>query len=159
MSKKSILVILFLLLVSVGGFSLYSTFAYNEEKIKLENSNSDFNLIYSLKENNNKHISVSSNEEKYVDFELYNIYPSNVMYGLYYYLVSPNKMPSNVEIELSDESVDSVSDIIKPNEKKIISLKIRNDSNYNLDLIIGALIGFENGDITDLVSDGEVLIK
>lgn len=159
MSKKSILVVLFLLLLSVGGFTLYSTFAYNEEAMKLEDSNSDYNLIYSLRENSNKNVSVSSKEEKYIDIELNNIYPSNVMYGMYYYLVSPNKMPTGVEIKLSEESDNPVLDIIKSGETKVVSIKIKNDSDDNINLIVGALIGFENGDINDLVKNGEVLIK
>ena len=174
MSKKSILIVLFLLLLSVGGFTLYSTFAYNEEEIKLEDSNSDYNLIYSLRDNSNKNVSVSSHEEKYIDFELNNIYPSNVMYGMYYYLVSPSKMPSGVEIKLSEESDNPASvinssasetsdnpaiDIIKSGETKVVSIRIKNDSEDNIDLIVGALIGFENGDINDLVKNGEFLIK
>lgn len=159
MSKKSILIVLFLLLLSVGGFTLYSTFAYNEETMKLDDSNSDYNLIYSLRENSNKNISVSSKEEKYIDIELNNIYPSNVMYGMYYYLVSPNKMPLGVEVKLSEESDNPVLDIIKSGETKVVSIKIKNDSDDNINLIVGALIGFENGDINDLVKNGEVLIK
>lgn len=159
MSKKSILIVLFLLLLSVGGFTLYSTFAYNEEEIKLEDSNSDYNLIYSLRDNSNKNVSVSSHEEKYIDIELNNIYPSNVMYGMYYYLVSPSKMPSGVEIKLSEESDNPAIDIIKSGETKVVSIRIKNDSEDNIDLIVGALIGFENGDINDLVKNGEFLIK
>lgn len=159
MSKKSILIVLFLLLLSVGGFTLYSTFAYNEDEIKLEDSNSDYNLIYSLRDNSNKNVSVSSHEEKYIDIELNNIYPSNVMYGMYYYLVSPSKMPSGVEIKLSEESDNPAIDIIKSGETKVVSIRIKNDSEDNIDLIVGALIGFENGDINDLVKNGEFLIK
>lgn len=159
MSKKSILIVLFLLLLSVGGFTLYSTFAYNEEEIKLEDSNSDYNLIYSLRDNSNKNVSLSSHEEKYIDIELNNIYPSNVMYGMYYYLVSPSKMPSGVEIKLSEESDNPAIDIIKSGETKVVSIRIKNDSKDNIDLIVGALIGFENGDINDLVKNGEFLIK
>lgn len=159
MSKKSILIVLFLLLLSVGGFTLYSTFAYNEDEIKLGESNSDNNLIYSLRDSSNKNVMVSSHEEKYIDIELNNIYPSNVMYGMYYYLVSPSKMPSGVEIKLSEESDNPAIDIIKSGETKIVSIRIKNDSEDNIDLIVGALIGFENGDINDLVKNGEFLIK
>lgn len=159
MSKKSILVILFLMLLSVGGLTLYNTFAYNEEASKLDESIADYNLIYSLKENSNKHISVSPKEEKYIDIELNNTYSSTVKYGMYYYLVSPNNMPDNVRITLSEDSVNPVEDTIKASETKIVSIKINNESDYNIDLVIGALIGFENGDIKDLIKNGEVLIK
>ena len=159
MSKKSILVSLFLMLISIGILSMYTTFAYDEEASKLEDSQADYNFIYSLRENTNKHILVSQKEEKYVDIELNNIYTSSVKYGMYYYLVSPNNMPDNVNITISDDSEKPSEDIIKSGENKIVSIKINNKSDENIELIIGALVGFENGNIEDLVKNGEVLIK
>ena len=159
MSKKSILIILFLMLLSVGGITLYNTFAYDTEASKLEDSTDNYNLIYSLKESSNKYITVTPHEEKYVDIELNNTYPSTVKYGMYYYLVNPNNMPSNATVTLSPDSVNPVEDLLKPGETKVISIKITNNSEYNLDLIIGALVGFENGDINEIVKSGETLIK
>ena len=158
MSKKSIIIIL-LIMLSIGVISLYTTFAIDPETAKLENSNSDYNLIYSLKENSSKYISINSNEEKYIDIELQNTYSSTVKYGMYYYLINPNTMPSGVTLTLAEDSLDQLEDTIKSYEKKTISIKIVNDSEYNIDLIIGALIGFENGKIEELIKDGEVLIK
>ena len=159
MSKKSILIILVLMLVSVGGITIYNTFAYNEEISKLEDSNADYNLIYSLKENSNKYVSVASKTETFVDIELTNIYPATVKYGMYYYLVNPKNMPSNVEIKLSEDSENKAEDILKSAESKTISIRITNNSEYNIDLIVGALIGFEHGNINELVKTGEILIK
>ena len=42
---------------------------------------------------------------------------------------------------------------------KSVSIKITNNSEYTIDVIIGALIGFEYGEIEDLLTPGEVLIK
>ena len=66
MSKKTIFIIL-LIMLSIGIVSLYTTFAIDEEAKKLEDSNADYNLIYSIKENSNKILSISPKEEKYVD--------------------------------------------------------------------------------------------
>ena len=57
--KKSTIIII-LLTVLIGGiiFSLYSTFAYNEEESKLDESNADYNLIYQIKENAAKNVIV-----------------------------------------------------------------------------------------------------
>ena len=159
MSKKSILVILVLMLVSVGGITIYNTFAYDEEASKLEDSNADYNLIYSLKENSNKYVSVAQKDEKFIDIELTNTYPATVRYGMYYLLANPSVMPSNVEIKLSDDSPNQAEDILKSAESKTISIRITNNSEYNIDLVVGALIGFEHGDINELVKKGEVLIK
>ena len=99
MSKKSIIVIL-LIMLSIGIISLYSTFAYDEETAKLDESNANYNLIYSMKENSNMQVTVGSGEEKYIDITLENIYKSTVRYGMYYYLISPEKLPENVIIIL-----------------------------------------------------------
>jgi len=158
MSKKSIIIIL-LILLSIGILSLYTTFAYNEQNIKLEKSNADYNLIYSIKEKSNKQIIVGSNEEKHVDITLNNTYDSTVRYGMYYYLINPKNMPENVTISLAEDSKDLLENTIKPKQTRSISLKITNNSQYSIELLVGALVGFENGKIEELVKNGEVLIK
>ena len=159
MSKKSIFVILFIMLTSVGIISLYSTFAYDEEASKLDESNADYNLIYSIKEMSKNEVSVPTKETKYVDITLKNNYSSNVKYGMYYHMLSSKSLPENVIITLADDSVSQLEDIIKPNEIKTITIKIANNSNTNVNLIIGAIVGFENGNIKELIKDNEVIIK
>ena len=159
MSKKSILIILFIMLASVVIISLYSTFAYDEEAAKLDKSTANYNLIYSMKEASENEITISSNETKYIDITLKNNYEATTRYGMYYHLVSPRKIPDGVTISLADESVDNLEDTIKAGESRTITLKITNNSEDTLDIIVGALVGFENGNIEDLIKDGEVLIK
>ena len=158
MSKKTIMIIL-LIMLSIGLVSLYTTFALDEEATTLEESDSDYNLIYSLKESSNKYISVSAKDETYVDIDLKNTYQSTVRYGMYYYVVNPTKLPDNITITISPDSPSPKEDIIKPGETKTVTIKINNNSEYNVDLLLGALIGFENGKIEELVKDGEILIK
>ena len=141
MSKKSIIVIL-LIMLSIGIVSVYSTFAYDEETTKLDESTANYNLIYSMKENSNNQWTVGAGEEKYIDITLENTYKSTVRYGMYYYLISPDKMPENVNIELAEDSKDLLENIIKPEQTRSISLKITNNSDYNVTMQIGALIGF-----------------
>ena len=128
MSKKSILIVLFLLLLSVGGITLYNTFAYDAEASKLDDSNADYNIIYSLKENSDKYITVPAKQEKYVDIELKNTYTSTIKYGMYYLFINPKEGNNNVSIKLSEDSTNPVEDIIKAGETKIIEIKIINDS-------------------------------
>ena len=94
-----------------------------------------------------------------IDINLKNTYDSTIRYGMYYYLINPNKLPDNISITLAEESRDLLENTIKPQKDRIVSIKIINNSEYTVNMIIGALIGFENGNIEDLVSDGEVLIK
>ena len=159
MTKKSIYIVLFIMLFTVCILSLYTTFAYNEEAKKLDESTANYNLIYSLKDASNKQITVASKETKYVDIKLNNAYNSTVKYGMYYRLLKPNKMPDNINISLSEDSVGLLQDTIKSGESKVVSIKIDNNSEYNIELIIGALVGFENGNIEELLKENEVIIK
>lgn len=159
MSKNKITILL-LLMLSIGIVSLYTTFAYegNNNVVTVESS-ADKQLIYSLKSSSNKEIIVNANSVKFVDINLLNTYQSTIKYGMYYYMINPDKLPDNVIITLSPDSLDSLEDIIKPGDTRSISIKIANNSEYTINLIVGALIGFENGKIEDLITDGEVLIK
>ena len=159
MSRKSIFIILFTMLFSVAIISLYSTFAYDQEAANLNDSTADYNLIYSIKKSSENYILISPNETKYVDVTLENNYDAIVKYGMYYHLISPNNMPEGVTISLAEESPNSLRDIIKSQQQKIITIKVDNKSEYNLELIIGALVGFEKGHLEDLIKDGEILIK
>ena len=158
MSKKSIIIIL-LVLLSIGIISLYTTFAYDEEVRVLDQSSADYNLIYSLKEDSNRYVSVAANEEKYVDIYLHNTYKSTVRYGMYYYLVNPKKLPDGVAISLASTSSNLLEDTIQADGEKTVSIRIVNSSQDNVDLIVGALVGFENGHIEEILKEGEVLIK
>ena len=156
MSKNKIIIVL-LILLSIGVISLYTTYAYEDNDEEL--SNQHYNLMYPLKESSNKEIAVGAKEEKFVDISLKNTYENTIRYGMYYYMINPTKLPDGVTITLSEDSEDLLEDIIKPNQTRSISIRITNDSEYAINLIIGALIGFEHGEIEELVTDGEVLIK
>ncbi len=157
--RKKIIIISIISVMAICLISLYSTFAFNEEENKLPDSSADYNLIYSLKEKSNKQVTINKGEEKYLDITLNNTYNSTVKYGIYYYLIDSKKIPENFTITLAEDSQDTLSNIINPNKTRNISLKIKNDSNYSVQLIIGALVGFENGNIEDLLQEGEILVK
>lgn len=160
MSKNKILIIL-LMMLSIGIVSLYTTYAYEENnEIKVDESKSDHNLNFSLKISTDKQITVNPNEEKFIDISLKNIYyEETVGYGTYYSMINPEKLPNNVNITVADHSIDSPSGTIKKNETKIISLKINNESEYAINLVIGCLGGFENGTIEDLPEWNEEIHK
>ena len=151
MSKNKILIVL-LMMLSIGIVSLYSTYAYEgNNNIIMEESISDHNFNFSLKISTDKQITINPNEEKFVDISLKNTYyEETVGYGTYYSMVNPEKLPDNVTITLAEHSTDSSNGIIKKGETKIISLKITNNSEYTINMIIGGLAGFENGSIEDL---------
>ncbi len=159
MNKKSIYIILFIMLLAVVILSLYTTFAYDEEASKIDESTADYNLIYGLKETSNRQVTIAAQETKHIDIILSNTYNATIKYGMYYHLIKPNNMPNNVKISIAEESINQLQGTIKPNDTATISIMISNQSEYNLELIIGALVGFENGNIEELLGDNEVLIK
>ena len=158
MSKKQILIIMLVAALSVGFISLYTTFAYDEKAALLEDSYASYNLVYSIKKDSNKTVSVNAHEEKFVDVTLNNIYNADLRYGMYYKIVNTGDN-ENINIEIVEDSKDPLQSIIKVNETKVVSLKIKNDSDDNVTLVVGALVGFVQGRIEDLQKDGEILIK
>ena len=160
MNKKTIITLLLLIAVlSLGIISIYTTFAYNEEVSLLDESDSNYNLIYYLKDLSNKNISLNKNEEKYIDVVLTNPYDGTLKYGMYYKIINSKENLPNIKIEILPDSLDELEGVIKTKETKIVSLKIKNESNDNIDLVVGALVGFVQGKIEDLQKDGEILIK
>jgi len=157
--KKKIIITILLLLLGIGLLTVYTTFAFDEEKDRLNDSEADYNLIYSLKEGSNKQIYLTQNEEKYIDITLTNTYNGTVKYGIYYYVINPNKLPDGVTIALADESIDALQDIVGADQSKSITLKITNNSEYNVELLVGSIVGFEKGNLEDLLKDGEVLVR
>lgn len=158
MSKKSIVAVL-MMIFSVGIISMYTTYAFDNEVGTLGESTADYNLIYSISENSNRQLSLMAGETKFVDIALTNTLSSPIEYGMYYYAVNPEVLPEGVKISLADSSSDPLEDIIEVGKEKVISLKVTNNSSYNVVLLVGALIGFENGDIRDLETNKQILIK
>lgn len=159
MNKKRIIAVLLVLLITGIIISLYSTFALNEENNNLEKSIADYNLTYSIKESSKTKITVGGNETKYVDIVISNPYQATVKYGIYYYLENVDAISSKTIIELAEESTDALEDIITTKQTKNVSIKITNNETFPISFELGALVGFENGNIEDLVQSGETLIK
>ena len=159
MSKNKIMIVL-LIMLSIGIISLYTTYAYEEENFILDIPEASNNyIIMSIKKSTSKEITIGPKENKFLEINIKNEEQNTIRYGMYYYMINPEKLPDNVSIALDEDSEDGLEDIIKPGNTRSISLKITNDSEYSLDLIIGALAGYENGKPEDLIKDGEVLIK
>ena len=158
MSKNKIMVVL-LIMLSIGIISLYTTYAYEEGNTIIKESSTDENFVFSLKNSTNKEITIAPNEEKFLDINLINTYESTVRYAAYYYMINPEKLPDNVIITLAEGSEDELENTIKPQETRSISLQITNNSEYSINLIIGAIIGYEYGNMEELEKNGVILIK
>ena len=158
MSKNKIMIVL-LFMLSIGIISLYTTYAFEEENNTIIKSPiSEDNLVFDLT-GPKKEVSVGPKEQKFFDITLKNTYESTVRYGMYYYMINPDKLPDNVTISLAEGSEDVLENTIKPDNTRNVSIEIINDSDYSINLIIGALIGYEYGDMEELEKDGIILIK
>ncbi len=157
--KKRLILIGIILIITVGLLSLYRTFSLSEE---IENnvlpSSGDYLLTYSLKENTNN-ITVGVNETKYVDIKLKNIYSSSVKYGVYYIMNEPKQIVSDLIVSIDDSTENKNEEILESNEEKILTIKLVNNSEYNISLTLGSVVGFEQGDINTLIDDNMILIK
>ena len=78
---------------------------------------------------------------------------------MYYYLPNVDMLSDKTTVTLAEESTDKLVDIIEPKQTRNVSIKIINNEGFPIDFEIGALVGFENGDVEELVQSGEVLIK
>ena len=160
MSKNKIIIVL-LMMLSVGIISLYSTYAYEEDNsidMILEESTANDNLQIQIKGSNNKEVVIGPKEERFYEITLNQPYDENVKYGIFYKMVSPEQLPSNVTITLADDSEDILENVIKPGEIINVSIKITNDSEYTVTLILDAKGGFENRPIDEIDTDW-ILIK
>ena len=73
MNKNKIIIVL-LIMLSIGIVSLYTTYAYEEEYNNFikEQSNANYNVTVSVKDNKNKEIFLNSKEETFIDISLKN---------------------------------------------------------------------------------------
>ena len=124
MSKKSITLIIFILFVSFGIISLYTTFAFNEEDTKMDESQANYNLIYPLNDLRKQEVVIPSGEEKNVDIAITNTYNTTLRYGLCYKLVSPDTKPDELVVSTASESDNPSESTIKTGENKIITIKV-----------------------------------
>lgn len=158
---KSKIIIILLMMLSIGIISLYTTYAYEEEnaiETIIEESTADNNFQSELKESENKEVIIGPKEEKFYEMTLNQPYDENVKYGIFYKMVSPEQLASNVTITLADDSEDILENVIKPGETINVSIKIINDSEYTVTLILDAKGGFENRPIDEIDTDW-ILIK
>lgn len=155
LSKKSVIAVLMMIL-SFGIISIYSTYAFDEEDATLGESKSDDIVTFVLGQ---KDANLVPGEVKFIDVSLFNGNSGDVKYGMYYYSINPSRLPDGVKISLADDSDDPLEDIIKINESKSVSIRIENNSEYNINLRIGAFGGFVKDNIEYFETDNYVLIK
>ncbi len=157
--KKRLLLIGVIVITAIVMLSLYRTFSLSENKdTGIIPSNGDLLLTYSLN-NSSNYINVSINEEKYVDINLKNIYNSSVKYGIYYVMKEPKQIVPGLMISIDENTKNINEEILEPLEEKQVTIRIVNNSEYNISLYFGSVVGFEQGDVNSLLEENMILIK
>ena len=153
--KKGTVIVLLMVLLFIGLVTMYGTYAIDSENIELKPSTADYNLIYNMRENSDKEVNLKPSEEKYIEILVKNPYSTKVKYGIYY---SVKNGTNNIDATLVSK-IHKGQDILEPSEEKNVTIKIKNNDEKESNIILGTLVGFQNGDVSDLVKSGEILIK
>ncbi len=155
-----------LLVVVVGLFTLaiYSTYAMFTSTVEIGNISMDTDLNYTFKINSNQEFTIGARSKLRFNAIVENDMTSAISYGIYYKMINPGTLPSNIRIaEVTESSNSTTSGPIQPGTDNNITvpLVIINNTDESITVQIGVRTGYYNdnnqpGDI--IYEQGEVLI-
>ena len=132
MNKKKIIIISVpVIIVLLGIYLLYNTFAIN-------NMTNDNNIYTINLTNGNNTIDVPSKSSKIVYYKINNTNSGTVKYGVGY-------NSSNIIVKVYEDSKDPVTGLISSNDNKFVKLKLINNSTSNDTVTLSTIFGYENG--------------
>ena len=132
MDKKKIIIISVpVIIVLLGIYLLYNTFAIN-------NMTNDNNIYTINLTNGNNTINVPSKSSKIVYYKINNTNNGTVKYGVGY-------NSNNIIVKVYEDSKDSVTGLISSNDNKFVKLKLINNSTSNDTVTLDTIFGYENG--------------
>ena len=133
MNKKKIIIISVpIIILLVGIYLLYNTFAINTIV------NNDNNIYTINLTNGNNTINVPSKSSKIVYYKINNTNNGTVKYGIGY-------NSNNIVVKVYEDSKDPVTGLISSNDNKFVKLKLINNSTSNDTVTLSTIFGYENG--------------
>ena len=129
--KNKILIIIISLIVLIGIYLLYNTYALTT---KVTNNDG----YYTIELTDSNIVSLKANEEKTVIYQINNTNNGTVSYGVAY-------NNSNIEVKVYSDSKDKVTGTIGANDNKYVKLHLKNKTSSNTTVEITAVMGYENG--------------
>ena len=133
MNKKKIIIIsVLIIIVLVGIYLLYNTFAISS----YVSDNSDTYTINLT--NGNNTINVPSKSSKIVYYKINNTNNGTVKYGIGY-------NSSNIIVKVYEDSKDPVTGLVSSKDNKFVKLKLINNSTNNDTVTLSTIFGYENG--------------
>ena len=130
LSKKTLLLIVILLVITLSVVMLYSTYATGEGVTPDETFT--FNL------NDSTTTTVEANSSKLVYYQIKNTTPGTVRYGVGY-------SSNSSTVYVYSDSDDEASDLINRDDTKIVKLRIENTGNSTDTVEISTVYGYVNG--------------
>ena len=143
----------YLLIIVVMGLivlSLYSTYAMFTESVETDEiinlSASTINLNSEIVEY--EQITINGNEAKSIMVNIINSTESNLYYGVWYEMVNPTSINSNIEIAQLTSSTDSTQGQINVGIEKNVKIVIKNTGSSSITVNIG--VGYSETNSLDL---------
>lgn len=131
MRKKTILIILIVLLSALGIFSLYQTFALSGVITTSDNS-------YTITAVAGTSVTVPAGSGKTVYYKLTNINNGTVKYGIGY-------KGTNINVKYFADTSDPVTGTVDYGKSKFIKLYIENTGTTSSVAELSSILGYENG--------------
>ena len=143
--KNKILIIIISLIVLIGIYLLYNTYALTTKTT----NNGDY---YTINLTDSNIVSLAAKEEKTVIYQINNTNNGTVSYGVAY-------NNSNVAVKVYSDSKDKVTGTIGANDNKYIKLHLKNKTSSNTTVEITTVMGYENGGNLIVPSDSTLVTK
>ena len=143
--KNKILIIIISLIVLIGIYLLYNTYALTTKTT----NNGDY---YTINLTDSNIVSLAANEEKTVIYQINNTNNGTVSYGVAY-------NNSNVAVKVYSDSKDKVTGTIGANDNKYVKLHLKNKTSSNTTVEITTVMGYENGGNLIVPSDSTLVTK
>ena len=164
--------LLSLIVIGLISLSLYSTYAMFTSSVETDDIVSMNTIMnYTFKINGTQNLKVSPNSKLRFNAIIENDMTGAISYGLYYKMIVPETLPSDVVIaEVTNNSSLTTSGTINENSQIVVPLVIKNNSDIEVNIEIGIVPGYatetqgvnqliyENGQIpiTEKISPEEV---
>ena len=141
--NKKILIIIISLIVLIGIYLLYNTYALTT---KVTNNDG----YYTIELTDSNIVSLKANEEKTVIYQINNTNNGTVSYGVAY-------NNSNIEVKVYSDSKDKATGTIAANDNKYVKLHLKNKTSSNTTVEITAVMSYENGGDLIVPSDSTLV--
>lgn len=139
---KTNYILLLIVLSSLIIMGLYQTFSLLTESQGVSYSNGTKTYKFIIGNNEENNISIAENDNKYIDISILNDKEIDLSYSLYY---KTDSKQEDLIIGFLNESSSKPEGKITKGEKKVISLKVINNTNSQVNLKIGVNSGTIDG--------------